>query len=231
MLLIDLADHSVRLLDRSRYARIHGIAWSPDGQWLAYSFQETSQASIIKLCRVETGETWPATKPLLEDLAPSFDPGGKYLYFISYREFNPVRDSLHFNLGFPRGGRPFLVTLQADTMSPFGPPSGETKDDDTKADEPKNGETKDDEPKGDEPKSGKEDRRSSRCEIDLEGITERLVAFPVPEGRYAQVRGIKGKVLFSSFPIEGTLGAQAPGDNGPRARSRSTTWPSAASRR
>src|SRR5476651_88274 len=41
--------------------------------------------------------------------------------------------------------------------------------------------------------------------IDLEGISERVVAFPVPEGIYGQVAGIKGKALFTSFPIEGAL--------------------------
>src|SRR5205823_4740967 len=41
--------------------------------------------------------------------------------------------------------------------------------------------------------------------IDLEGITERVVAFPVPEGLYGQVAGIKGKALFTSFPVEGAL--------------------------
>ena len=42
-------------------------------------------------------------------------------------------------------------------------------------------------------------------QIDLDGITERVIALPVPMGRYSQVRGIKGKILFSSFPAEGAL--------------------------
>jgi tricorn protease len=119
LLLVNLAERSVRILDRSQHAWIRGMAWSPDGQWLAYGFQDSQQTSIIKLCRAETGETWPVTRPVLRDFGPSFDPDGKYLYFISYREFNPVYDSMHFELGFPRGGRPFLVTLQADAPSPF----------------------------------------------------------------------------------------------------------------
>jgi len=42
--------------------------------------------------------------------------------------------------------------------------------------------------------------------IDLEGIASRVVGFPVPEGIYGQVAGLKGKVLFTSFPVEGALG-------------------------
>jgi tricorn protease len=229
LLLVDPATQSVRVLDRSRYARIQDVTWSPDGAWLAYSFQETAQAAIIKLCRVETGETWPVTKPLLEDCSPSFDPGGKYLYFLSFRDFNPVRDNLHFNMSFPRGGRPFLVTLQADTPSPFGPPS-EPRDEEPKAEEPKPEEPKAEESqpkesdaeageaaKPEEPKAAKPDNGEA-LRIDLEGITERLVAFPVPEGRYQRVRAIRGKLLFSVFPIEGLLESPSSGDSGPKGR-------------
>ena len=41
--------------------------------------------------------------------------------------------------------------------------------------------------------------------IDLEGISSRVLPFPVAEGRYHKVQGIKGKALFLSQPIEGTL--------------------------
>jgi tricorn protease len=197
LLLVDLAGRSARVLDRSRHAWICGMAWSPDGQWIAYGFQETQQTSIIKLCRVETGETWAVTRSVLRDSDPAFDPDGKYLYFISYREFNPVYDSLHFDLGFPRGGRPFLVTLQADTPSPFVAVAG------------KPGETVDQDQPAGEPQSGADQARKEQpLRIDLEGIADRLLAFPVPEARYDKVRGIKGKALFSSFPIEGALNRQ-----------------------
>jgi tricorn protease len=204
LLLVNLAERSVRTLDRSRHAWIRGMDWSPDGQWLAYGFQDTQQTSIVKLCRVETGETWEVTRPVLRDFGPSFDPEGKYLYFISYREFNPVYDSLHFDLGFPRGGRPFLVTLQADTPSPFVARAGKPAE--PKAKKPP------------EDQQAEEAPRDKPLQIDLEGIADRLIAFPVPEGRYAQVCGIKGKVLFSSYPIEGALNNQIFGGGPPPAK-------------
>jgi tricorn protease len=204
LLLVNLAERSVRILDRSQHAWIRGMAWSPDGQWLAYGFQDSQQTSIIKLCRAETGETWPVTRPVLRDFGPSFDPDGKYLYFISYREFNPVYDSMHFELGFPRGGRPFLVTLQADAPSPFVARPG--KPDEKKAKKP--------------PEDGQAEEapQEQPLQIDLEGIADRLIAFPVAEGRYAQVRGIKGKVLFSSYPVEGALNNQIFGGGAPPAK-------------
>src|SRR5256885_15554184 len=53
--------------------------------------------------------------------------------------------------------------------------------------------------------------------IDVDGITERIVPVPVPEGRYSQVAGIKGKILLTSWPVQGSLGRDAfSGGSGPR---------------
>jgi len=40
------------------------------------------------------------------------------IYFLSSRDFDPVRDSHYFDLNFPRGSRPYLVTLQQDVPNP-----------------------------------------------------------------------------------------------------------------
>ena len=68
---------------------------------------------------MEDGHEFDVTKPVLQDIGPAFDPDGKYLYFLSRREFDPVYDNLHFDLGFPKGMRPYLVTLRKDLPSPF----------------------------------------------------------------------------------------------------------------
>src|SRR5947207_10045548 len=70
---------------------------------------------------METGETHFVTDPVLKDVSPSFDPEGKYLYFLGHRTFNPVYDNLHFDLGFPRGVKPYAIMLRSDQRSPFIP--------------------------------------------------------------------------------------------------------------
>ena len=52
---------------------------------------------------------------------PSFDPDGRYLYFLSLRTFDPVYDSVQFELSFPRAARPYLIALQARRAPPFEP--------------------------------------------------------------------------------------------------------------
>jgi tricorn protease len=193
---VDPAARGARVLDRSRYDRIHGVAWSPDARWLAYGFQDTEKTSIIRLCEVATGAIADVTRPVLADVRPSFDPDGKYLYFLSHREFNPVYDSLHFDLGFPQGMRPYLVTLRADLPSPFAPPPFESAPEPPKPEESKAAEGGAAEEKPAEP---------PLLRIDLEGIADRVIAFPVPAGLYSQIGGIKGKALFASRPAESSL--------------------------
>ncbi|HET7152330.1 MAG TPA: peptidase, partial [Candidatus Kapabacteria bacterium] len=185
---IDLETKKMRVLDHSKASRITGVNWSPDGQWVAYGFPETAVTTCIKICNVTTGKSHKVTNPILMDVAPSFDPEGKYLYFISYREFNPVYDNLLFDLNFPRGTRPCALPLRKDILSPFIPV-------------PHAPEAKAAKMLAQKLKGEKQSGKSVNVEIDFDGIEDRVVAFPVPEGRYDQIWGLEGKVAFSSFPI------------------------------
>ncbi len=223
LIMVDLDKRRHKVLDRSRHGRIRGVSWSPDGRWLAYGMPETSSTSHIRLCRVSDGHTFHVTHAVLRDIRPSFDPEGKYLYFLSYREFDPVYDNLHFDLNFPQGMRPYLVTLQADTPSPFAfdptaweanseKKEGQEKDaassaavNDQSNEEHASGNWGDvaspaSEKKGDRPEP-------PRIQIDLDGIERRVVAIPVEEGKYGRILGISGsRVLFTRFPVSGSLG-------------------------
>jgi tricorn protease len=191
LLVVDLTgdEPSMRRLDRSEFGEMDGIAWSPDARWLAYGFRDTAQTGIVKLCRVETGDTAAASGRVLYDFAPAFDPDGKYLYFIGLRDFDPVYDHVHFDLSFPRAARPYAIALRRDVPDPFVP-------------RPKPPESK--EAAAMKKAESEEEPETPRAvEIDLEGITERAIAFPVSPGRHGSVQGIRGKVLFSSFPVQG----------------------------
>ena len=203
LLHIDLETQETRILDKGHYRNIQDVAWSPDGKWCAYSFAATETTRSIKLCKIETGETWFVTDPEFNDFGPAWDPEGKYLYFLSYREFNPVYDALHFDLGFPTAMRPLLVTLQKTLGNPFVPeprPLEEEKEDKDKEDEEK----QDEKDKASDEKSEKKKDKREPITIDVEGITQRVVAFPYPHGRYGQIAGIEGKAIFTSFPVQET---------------------------
>jgi tricorn protease len=194
LLVLDLSGEkpSVRELDHSTFGRIEGMAWSFDSRWLAYGFQATPQTIAIRLGEIESGQTTQVTDPTLRDSRPAFDPEGKYLYFIGQRDYDPVYDELHFDLGFPKGSRPFAITLRKDLDNPFIPRPKPPESQEAAA--KKKAESEEGPPS------------PPTIEIQLDGIADRAVAFPVKEGRYGHIEGIKGKVLFSSYPIEGARG-------------------------
>ncbi len=217
LITIDLKAATSRVLDRSDYGPIRGVAWSPDGRWLAYGFSFSNQQTAIKLCNLETGETHFVTEPVLEDVSPSFDPDGKYLYFLGYRILNPVYDNLQFDLSFPRGVKPYLITLQRDLRSPFipEPKVPDEKDKGKEKEEVDSGKEQGDskEPPREENNNQEEaTKKPPAMVIDLEGITSRAIPFPVAEGRYYTVRGIKGKALFLLYPIQGSIYQQSDSD-------------------
>ena len=173
---VDLKTGRTRILDKSPYDRITGLAWSPDGKWVAYGFADSMHRFVLKLVELRSGKSRLLARPVLRDMAPAFDPDGRYLYFLSYREFDPVYDNLHFDLGFPRGMRPYLVTLRRDLRSPF--------DSDWTAPDPK---------------------KKEKFRIDLDGIEDRVVPFPVAEGKFDQIEAIPGAAVWTCFPVEGAL--------------------------
>jgi tricorn protease len=54
-----------------------------------------------------------------------------------------------------------------------------------------------------EKKKEESEEEGDALRIDFEGIDDRVVAFPVNEARYSRIVGLKNKVLFLWFPIEG----------------------------
>lgn len=220
LLHIELEKPELRVLDKSLYNRIQGASWSPDGKWIAYSFPATETTSSIKLCNVETGEMSYITQPEFSDFAPAWDPDGKYLYFLSNREFDPVGDALQFELSFPIATRPLLVTLQKDLPNPFIPATPSPEEDKDK--EKKENGDEDSEEKPDEKDGESKEKKIKPINIELDGIQERVVAFPYSHGRYGQIAGVEGKAIFTTYPVQHAT--NAPGEDDSSAKGKLHTY-------
>jgi tricorn protease len=188
VLIGDLGSGELRQIDRSDCGSTEDLAWSPDGGWLAYTFAVSTRHTAIKLHGVEAGSSTLLTAPEFRDYCPSFDPAGRYLYFLSIRTFDPVYDSVQFELSFPRAARPYLIALQARGPAPFEPaPKGfatAERDDKATAEPP-----------------------AKTVRIDLDGIAGRVSPFPVPENRFGQIAGAAhDKVIWNVLPIVGAHG-------------------------
>ncbi len=200
ILLGDLDAGTLTLVERSDSGRTEDPVWSPDGTWLAYSVWTDPRHTSIKLYDVANATATLVTQPEFRDFSPAFDPDGKYLYFLSVRTFDPVYDSVQFELSFPRAMRPYLLALQAGGHPPFdAQPKGMRADD-----RAGKAAAADDGARAREASPG---ANRAPLKVDLPGIMQRVAPFPVAEGRFGQIAGVAGgKVLWSALPLVGAHG-------------------------
>lgn len=195
--LVDLTTGRGKAIARSSHHRIGGLSWSPDGRWLAYDLAESPHSSTIWLHDTRTGKSQRATDGRFRDTQPVFDPEGRYLAFLSARVFDPVYDNHYFDLGFPKGIVPCLIPLATATVDPFSSATRPPKPVVAGASPPPN---KEEAKKKPVKKAG-----PTPTKIDLEGLASRVLAFPVPEGRYSGIAAAVGRFLFLGQEPQGSL--------------------------
>ncbi|MFG3661150.1 S41 family peptidase [Streptomyces sp. NPDC047706] len=189
LLLVERESGEVREVDRSENGDVRGLVFSPDSAWLAWSHPGPRPLCQLKLANTTDLSVTEATPLRFQDYAPAFTADGKHLAFLSNRAFDPVYDEHVFDLAFVVGDRPHLITLSATTPSPFGPQRHgrpfETPDKDETPDS----------------------QGAPSTRIDLEGLADRIVPFPVEAGRYSSLRAAKDGVLWLRHPVQGVLGS------------------------
>src|SRR5208282_2708251 len=143
-------------------------------------------------------------------------PDGKYLYFLSGRDFNEVLGVYDFEFANPKAIRVYAVTLRADATSPFAPQSDEVEIKKANPDEkeeakPSTGEEKTKKPeKAESKKAGqKPEEKKEAFRIDLDGIQNRVFSLPTPAESMAGLNASKGYVFYLTTPIFGLSGPLA----------------------
>ncbi|MGW6458335.1 S41 family peptidase [Streptomyces sp. NPDC055078] len=211
VLLVERESGEVREVDRGEDGEATGLAFSPDSGWLAWSHAGPTPLRQLKLANTADLSVTDATELRFRDYQPAFTLDGKHLAFLSERAFDPVYDAHVFDLAFVGGCRPHLITLAATTPSPFGPQRHGRA---FEPDKPEKSERADG--GRDEPEEGENGVPVTR--IDLEGLADRIVPFPVEAARYSNLRAAKDGVLWLCHPLHGVLGATraTPDDPGPK---------------
>ncbi|HZQ21476.1 MAG TPA: PDZ domain-containing protein [Terriglobales bacterium] len=213
---VDVNDKKQVKVDQAKYGEITNYSWSPDSKWLAYDKPAETQYAVVNLYSLADGKITPVTTSMTNSYAPIFDPDGKYLYFLSDRDFNEVLGNVDFEFANPKTTRVYIATLKADEPSPFPALSDESE---PKKEEPAaSASSKEEKPaKGKEAEKGKEAKEKKKetkpeFRIDLDGIQNRVVALPGDPGVIRSFAAAKGYIYYSTAPIQG-LSGPVPGEN------------------
>jgi tricorn protease len=197
--LLDVASGSVEKIDTDELyapgqARDMMNDWSPDSHWFVYTIITKTYFSRIFLYSLEQGKSYPVTDGLSDASEPVFDKGGRYLYFFASTDAGPVNNWFDQSTADMRATRSiYLITLQKDTISPFARESDEEKAKPESAEPAKIAEPA----KKDKKVPAEAKKPATVTRVDLEGIGDRIVAFPVKKGNYNVLgSGEEGEVLY-----------------------------------
>ncbi|MFO0842596.1 MAG: S41 family peptidase [Gemmataceae bacterium] len=191
---VEVSGGHVVEVTHSKNWEIRDAVWSPDSKWVAYSTREDNGMSQVYLYSVEACKSTRVTEGRFSSGAPCFSGDGKYLYFVSARDFNPIYSQTEWNHAYRDMTRVYAVTLAKGTPSPFLP-----KDESESPEEPKK-------PEKDKDKKDKEKPTVADLVVDLDGIEERVLQLPVPPGNYRSLQSVGGNVYY----VRSTGGSPAP---------------------
>ncbi len=201
---LDVPTRKITFVDSTIWWEIRDYRWSPDSRWLAYSKAGKNGFYTIYLWSVEDHKIRPVTTEFTNDYGPMFDPKGRYMYFISHRNINPILGEFDGDYANVKTAGIYLVTLQADSTSPFSPKSDEAPEKTEKKESPTSKKTA-------KEKKAKKTEETKPIRIDFEGITTRAVALPIKPANIAGLAVTADAVFYRTVPVRGMNG-KLPGE-------------------
>jgi tricorn protease len=125
--ILDVESGAVTDVDKGTRGDLDTYTWSPDSKWLAYEKSYETRLRGIWVWSLETKKAFPLGDGLTADHDPAFSTDGKYLFFLSERDYPLVFSAFEFNYVYPRATRVYVAALAAETPSLFPPKSDEEK--------------------------------------------------------------------------------------------------------
>jgi tricorn protease len=145
--------------------------WSPDGRYLAYSQNDEDGIANVYVWSALDGKSRRVTAAHFKAHSPVFSPDGKFLYFLSERDYQPMLSTVEFDFATDRQTGVFALALTTEGTNPYG--------------------VRDDEPGG---KSNGKPKAVSR--IDFDGIEGRVIRVPVDADNLSELTVGEDDLLF-----------------------------------
>jgi tricorn protease len=155
-------------------------AWSPDGEWIAYSKRLDNGHNAVMLYSMASGETGRVATKLVETRHPTWSADGDYLFFLG-----STNKGLNTGwLDMSSYGRPttyglYAAVLSAEGESPLLPRSDEAATENTASEQ-----------------AAENENGPPDVVVDRAGLADRIVSLGVPKGIYSQLRAGPNGTLF-----------------------------------
>ena len=114
---VDVASGKVTDADQAARNDIQDYKWSPDSRFLAYTKLGENQFPSIWIYSLDDAKARQLTGDLTVDAEPTWDPKGRYLYFLSNRDYNLTFSGYEFDYVYTNPTRVYVGLLSKE-----GPP-------------------------------------------------------------------------------------------------------------
>jgi tricorn protease len=187
---LDVATSAVTVVDRARGHDLTDYGWSPDSRWLVYSKDGDSGQDAVWVYSLDQKRSFQLTDATYGDFAPVFSRDGRYIYFLSNRDFNLTFSDFERDYLYTKATRIYAMALTRGAAPLFGDRNDL------------------EEPRGSAVQAGKKPAQKIHGEgsaaregapsvrIDVEGAGSRITVFPLKSGDYAALRAIEGGILY-----------------------------------
>ncbi|MCH7410789.1 PDZ domain-containing protein [Belliella sp. DSM 111904] len=198
IMMIEINSGAAKVIDKGKYmfeGNLQGfeVNWSPDSRYVVYSMSKQNRAtSEIYLYELASNKVSQITSGFYADNSPVFSRDGKYLFFTTNRNFDPLYSDIDNTFIYPNTtgiavgtvakSVPSLLTLKNDTQEVKKDGDDDKKKEDDKKDE------------------GKVDKIT----FEVEGFEERLEMLDIEVGNIASLATTKDKLIYLRYPNSGS---------------------------
>jgi tricorn protease len=146
--------------------------WSPDSRYLAYVLMNAQQVYQIHIHDLRSGKSERVSHELFNDFNPVFSSDGNYLYFLSNRRFSPTLGDFEWEMVYKDMAG--IYSLKLNRRAPLRFPLQNDR----------------------HPEMAATSKSEVDVEIEFDGLSERIEAFPLPRGNYRDLQTHAGAVFY-----------------------------------
>lgn len=165
------------------------LSWSPDSKWLAYAKGKENANSAIFLYQLEEKKIFPVTSGFYSDHYPVFSNDGKYLFYLTHRNFSPSYSALDDGTWvYPNATQIAAISLSEETPSLLAPRNDSV--------EKKKEEGAEEDDKDNKKKEKDTEEESKELKINTANMESRILLLPPPAGNIRGLMPFEGKLVF-----------------------------------
>lgn len=179
---IDIEEEKITVIDSVNYDDFGSYVWSPDSRWVAYTKVMSNYQRQIFVYSLGQNEVFHLGSGLSNDNEPVFTKDGKYIAFISMRDFNLKFSDYEFDYLYTNAAKLYVAAL-TDDAEPFLPPKVDEVEIVNKQ----------------EIDAGNEEENRTdkvNVEIDINGFAGRVISLPLPTGNYSNLQASDNALLY-----------------------------------